>query len=125
VDLTPPIASGSGSRFQASSFEGQWNTTSNGLRTGGVLADVTGSEEVTVRPVEEQGEWKGRALWLKVAKGIRESDFEAAAGKKSRIEVCIFPTIHIFFPLLTIGMAYLRWNLIKQNEQCQRRRDEV
>jgi len=89
---------------------------------------VTGSkEEVTVRPVEEQDKWKGCALWLKVAKGIQESDFEAAVGKKSRIEVCIFPTIHIFFPLLTIGMAYLHWNLIKQNEhgQCQRRHDEI
>jgi hypothetical protein len=42
---TPPI--GSGSSFQASSFEGQWNTTSKDL----------------------QSEWESRALWLKVAKG--------------------------------------------------------
>lgn len=95
VELTPPI--GSGSSFQASSFEGQWNTTSKDLRTGVVFTDVTGpKEEVTVRPVEEQGEWESRALWFKVANGIRESDFETAAREKSRIEVCNFPIIHIF-----------------------------
>jgi hypothetical protein len=100
ADLAPPI--GSGSSFQASSFEGQWNATSKDLRTGVVFTDVTGpKEEVSVRPVEEQGEWESRALWLKVAKGIRESDFETAAREKSRIEVCNFPTIHIFLPLLT------------------------
>lgn len=100
ADLTPPI--GSGSSFQASSFEGQWNATSKDQRTGVVFTNVTGpKEEVTVRPVEEQGEWESRALWVKVAKGIRESDFETAAKEKSRIEVCNFPTIHIFFPLLT------------------------
>jgi len=124
ADLTPPI--GSGSSFQTSSFEGQWNTKSKYLRTGAVFTDVTGpKEEVTVRPVEEQGEWESRTLWCKVAKGIRESDFETAAREKSRIEVWIFPTIHIFFPLLTRGTAHLRWNFVKQNEQRQRRRDEV
>jgi len=52
-----------------------------------VFTDVTRpKEEVTVRPVEEQGEWESRALWHKVAKGIRESDFETAAREKSRIE---------------------------------------
>ncbi|KAI0277804.1 Oxysterol-binding protein [Russula aff. rugulosa BPL654] len=96
ADLTPPIGSGSG--FHPCSFEGQWNTTSKDLRTGVVFTDVTGpKEEVTVRPVEEQGEWETRALWFKVAKGIRESDFETSAREKSRIE----------------------------NEQRQRRRDEV
>jgi len=88
ADLTPPI--GSGSSFHASSFEGQWNTTSKDLRTGTVFTDVTGpKEEVTVQPVEDQGSWESRALWVKVAKGIRESDFETAAREKSRIEVCI------------------------------------
>ncbi|KAH9990363.1 Oxysterol-binding protein [Russula vinacea] len=96
ADLTPPIGSGSG--FHASSFEGQWNATSKDTRTGAVFTDVTGpKEEVTVRPVEDQGEWETRALWYKVAKGIRESDFETAAREKSRIE----------------------------NEQRQRRRDEA
>ena len=47
ADLTPPI--GSGSSFQASSFEGQWNTASKDQRTGVVFTDVTGpKEEVTV-----------------------------------------------------------------------------
>ena len=100
ADLTPPI--GSGSSFQASSFEGQWNATSKDQRTGVVITDVTcPKEEVTVRPVEEQGEWESRALWLKVAKGILESDFETAVREKSRIEVCNFSTVHIFLPLLT------------------------
>jgi len=96
ADLTPPI--GSGSSFQASSFEGQWNATSKDTRTGVLFTDVTGpKEEVTVRRVEDQGEWESRALWYKVAKGIRESDFETAAKEKTRIE----------------------------NEQRQRRRDEA
>jgi hypothetical protein len=92
ADLAPPVGSGSG--FRASSFEGQWHTTSTDTRTGVVFTDVRGpKEEVTVRPVEEQDEWETRALWFKVAKGIRESDFEAAAKEKGRIEVG-----SIFFP---------------------------
>ena len=90
ADLAPPI--GFGSSFRASSFEGQWSTTSKDMRTGVVFTDVTGpKEEVTVRSVEEQGEWESRALWFKVAKGIREGDFETAAREKSRIEVYTFP----------------------------------
>jgi len=86
ADLTPPI--GSGSSYQASSYEGQWNTRSKDTRTGVPFTDVTGpKEEVTVRLVDEQGEWESRALWCKVAKGIRESDFEAASREKTRIEV--------------------------------------
>jgi oxysterol-binding protein-related protein 9/10/11 len=95
ADLTPPI--GSGSSFQASSFEGQWNSTSKETRTSVVFTDVTGpKEEVTVRRVEDQGEWESRALWYKVAKGIRESDFETAAKEKTRIEVCIFLAWHMY-----------------------------
>ena len=93
ADLTPPIGSGSGHR--GSSFEGQWNTTSKDLKTGAVFTNVTGpKEEVTVRSVEEQNEWESRRLWYKVAKGIRESDFETAAKEKSRIEVCIRPVVY-------------------------------
>ncbi|KAF8263154.1 Oxysterol-binding protein [Lactarius quietus] len=96
ADLTPPIGAGSGT--QASSYEGQWNTTSKDTKTGALFTDVTGpKEEVTVRGVEEQGEWESRALWYKVAKGIREGDFDTAAREKGRIE----------------------------NEQRQRRRDEA
>jgi len=85
ADLTPPI--GAGSAFKSSSFEGQWNTTSKDTRTSAVFTNVNGpKEEVTVRPVEDQGEWESRALWCKVAKGIRESDFDTAAREKGRIE---------------------------------------
>ena len=86
AELTPPIGAGSGT--QASSYEGQWNTTSKDSKTGAPFTDVTGpKEEVTVREVEGQGEWESRALWYKVAKGIREGDFDTAAREKSRIEV--------------------------------------
>lgn len=85
ADLAPPIGAGSGT--QACSYEGQWNTTSKDTKTGAVFTDVRGlKEEVTVRPVEEQSEWESRALWFKVAKGIREGDFDTAAREKSRIE---------------------------------------
>lgn len=118
ADLTPPIGSGSG--FHPCSFEGQWNTTSKDLRTGVVFTDVTGpKEEVTVRPVEEQGELETRALWFKVAKGIRESDFETSAKEKSRIEVCNFSG-EVYDPFFLT-----RFSAAKQNEQRQRRRDEV
>ena len=66
-------------------------------KTGAVFTDVTGpKEEVTVRRVEDQGEWESRALWYKVAKGIRESDFETAAKEKTRIEVCIFLAVYMY-----------------------------
>jgi len=99
ADLAPPIGAGSGT--QASSYEGQWNTTSKDTKTGAVFTDVTGpKEEVTVRQVEEQGEWESRALWFKVAKGIREGDFETAAREKSRIEVCsVFSPSYLFLNL--------------------------
>lgn len=42
---------------------------------------------MTVKPVEEQGEWESRKLWGAVAKGIREGDFESASREKSSIEV--------------------------------------
>ena len=90
-----------------------------------MFTDVTGpKEEVTVRPVEDQGEWESRALWLKVAKGIRESDFETAARETTRIEVCIFSShsLYLLFPLLTTTLDRV---LTKKNEQRQRRRDEA
>lgn len=115
--LTPPIGAGSGT--QASSFEGQWNTTSKDSKTGAPFTDVNGpKEEVTVRPVEEQGEWESRALWYKVSKGIREGDFETASREKSRIEVRCLSYLYFFFR----AHVLLRR---KQNEQRQRRRDEA
>ncbi|KAF8438560.1 hypothetical protein L210DRAFT_3612871 [Boletus edulis BED1] len=79
-------------------IQGTWHTTSTDKSTGATFHDVTTpKEEVTVTPVEEQGEWESRRMWYGVAKGIREGDFETAAKEKSRIE----------------------------NEQRQRRRDEA
>jgi len=79
-------------------IQGTWHTTSTDKSTGAIFHDVTSpKEEVTVAPVEQQGECESRRLWKIVAKGIREGDFEAAAKDKSRIE----------------------------NEQRQRRRDEA
>jgi oxysterol-binding protein-related protein 9/10/11 len=102
ADLTPPI--GAGSAFKSSSFEGQWNTTSKDTRTSAVFTDVNGpKEEVTVRPVEDQGEWESRALWCKVAKGIRESDFDTAAREKGRIEVHYLSPPRFFLDLSLTG----------------------
>ncbi|KAG1744441.1 hypothetical protein EDB19DRAFT_1849545 [Suillus lakei] len=91
--LTPP------SHVHASPhvIEGTWHTTSKDSHSGAAFHDVTSpKEEITVVPLEEQGEWESRKLWHGVAKGIREGDFESAATFKGKIE----------------------------NEQRQRRRDE-
>ncbi|KAF7421069.1 Oxysterol binding protein [Pleurotus ostreatus] len=89
--------------------EGLWHTTSKFVKGGvsgkGDFHDVNGpKEEVTVvagggdgAPEGEMGEFETRKLWRLVAKGIREGDFESASREKGRIE----------------------------NEQRQRRRDEV
>ena len=56
--------------------------------TGEVFVDVTSpKEEVTVKPIEEQGEWETRKLWELVAKGIRTGDFDLASREKTKIEV--------------------------------------
>ncbi|KAI0063340.1 Oxysterol-binding protein [Artomyces pyxidatus] len=89
------LASSSG---RSHTYEGQWDTVSKDVRTGEVFTDVTSAkEEVTVRALEEQGDWESRKLWKDVSRGIREGDFEAASTAKSKIE----------------------------NEQRQRRRDEA
>jgi oxysterol-binding protein-related protein 9/10/11 len=67
--------------------EGTWHTNSK-TANGVTFHDVTPpKEEVTVKPIDEQGEWESRRLWNAVAKGIREGDFESASREKSRIEV--------------------------------------
>ncbi|KAF9491132.1 oxysterol binding protein [Pleurotus eryngii] len=90
-------------------IEGLWHTTSKFVKGGvsgnGNFHDVNGpKEEVTVVAgggegvsEGEMGEFETRKLWKLVAKGIREGDFESASREKGRIE----------------------------NEQRQRRRDEV
>ncbi|ESK91627.1 oxysterol binding protein [Moniliophthora roreri MCA 2997] len=84
--------------------EGLWHQTSkyiSGPRSGKDFHDVNGpKEEVTAIGAEKDGkmgEFETRQLWKLVAKGIREGDFEMASREKSKIE----------------------------NEQRQRRRDEV
>ena len=58
------------------------------MQTGEVFVDVTGpKEEVTVKPIEEQGEWETRKLWELVAKGIRTGDYELASREKTKIKV--------------------------------------
>jgi oxysterol-binding protein-related protein 9/10/11 len=53
-----------------------------------VFTDVTcPKEEVSVGPVEEMEEFESRNMWSKVAKGIRESDYETASREKTKIEV--------------------------------------
>ena len=80
---TPPI--GSGSSFQASSFEGQWNTTSKDMSTDAVFADVADpKEEVTVRPM-------GRVVLC----GSRLRKVFERAILKGRIDVCISYDTHI------------------------------
>jgi len=93
--VTNPLLTGAMKLYH---FEGQWNTTSKNSKTGEEFTNVTArAEEATVVPVEKQSEWESRKLWQDVAKGIRTGDFNLASREKSRIE----------------------------NEQRQRRRDEV
>lgn len=82
--VTPP-----NSTHVKHTVEGQWHlTTKNG--NGPVFTDVTApKEEVTVSPVDGQHEFESRNLWSKVAKGIREGDYDAASREKTKIEVCL------------------------------------
>lgn len=43
-------------------------------------------EEISVKPVEEQGPMESRKVWEKTADGIRSQNYEAASKDKSRIE---------------------------------------
>lgn len=43
-------------------------------------------QEVTVKPLDQQGEWESRRLWQQVANGIRTGDYETAGREKTRIE---------------------------------------
>lgn len=71
------------------SYEGQWTGNSYiGKKNGHLFLDMNeAKEEVTVKPIEEQGEWESRKLWEKVAKGIRSQNYDEAGREKSRIEV--------------------------------------
>jgi hypothetical protein len=71
------------------SFEGQWTGVSHvGSSKGPVFLDTSAAkEEVTVAPLEQQGEWESRKLWASVANGIRTGNYDAAGKDKSRLEV--------------------------------------
>lgn len=58
--------------------------------------------------VEQQNEWESRRLWMNVAKGIREGDFEVAAREKSKIEVRFFSFL---FSVLCLGV--LIWLMVR------------
>ncbi|KAK4686472.1 hypothetical protein P7C73_g3653, partial [Tremellales sp. Uapishka_1] len=81
------------------SYEGQWTGKSTiGSSKGPVFLDTSSpKEEVTVQPIENQGEWESRRLWDKVARGIKTANYDEAAKLKTAIE----------------------------NEQRQRRKDEA
>lgn len=69
-------------------YEGTWTGLSHISKTDQVFTDSTVPKvEVTVKPIEEQGEWESRKLWSKVAHGIRTADYDTASREKSRIEV--------------------------------------
>jgi hypothetical protein len=96
---------GMGGSSQEHIVEGLWHEKSKftkGPSTGDVFYDIetTSRENATVVGGEQngsQGNFETRKLWNLVAKGIKEGDYELASREKSRIE----------------------------NEQRQRRRDEV
>ena len=90
------------------------------MRTGATFTDVTGpKEEVTVKEIEEQDDWESRRLWRWVAKGIRDGNFDTASKEKSKIGVRV---IVVSSRKPSGSRAADRW---VQNEQRQRRRDEV
>lgn len=69
-------------------FDGDWTGHGYLHKTKEVFTDATVPKiEVSVKPVEQQGEWESRRLWNKVATGIRTGDYDAASREKSRIEV--------------------------------------
>jgi len=79
-------------------YEGSWTGIGKVRGTEQVFTDGTVPRiEVTVKPIDEQGEWESRKLWKKVADGIRTGDYDFASKDKTRIE----------------------------NEQRQRRKDEA
>lgn len=104
--------------------EGLWDsvskvtsTRSRYVETGAVFVDVTGpKEEVTVKPIEEQGEWETRKLWELVAKGIRTGDYDLASREKTKIEVSLCGRRGSSGSDSALGL---------QNEQRQRRKDEA
>jgi hypothetical protein len=71
-------------------YEGTWTGIGKVAKSDEVFTDSTVPKvEVSVQPIEQQGEWESRRLWSKVANGIRTGDYDAASRDTSRIEVRI------------------------------------
>ena len=76
-------------------IEGEWAAQSKfkgkgptGSGKDQIFWDADGPrEEVTVKPVEEQGPMESRKVWQKTADGIRSGNFDVASKDKSKIEV--------------------------------------
>lgn len=75
------------------SIEGDWSAVSKFKGASpdggkdGVFWDADGErEELTVKPIEEQGPMESRKVWQKTAEGIKSQNYEAASKDKSRIE---------------------------------------
>lgn len=72
------------------SYEGNWTAIGKVSKTDEVFTDATVPKtEVTVKPIEQQGDWESRRLWAATAQGIRSGDYESASRDKSRIEVSL------------------------------------
>jgi len=75
-------------------IEGEWSGVSKfkgASPSGGkdaVFWDASSDrEEVSVKPVEEQGDKESRKVWKKTADGIKSQNYDAASKDKTRIEV--------------------------------------
>ncbi len=70
------------------SYDGTWTGVGKVSKSDEIFTDATvPKHEVTVKPVDQQGEWESRKLWQKTAAGIRSGDYDAASKDKTRIEV--------------------------------------
>lgn len=70
-------------------ISGFWHTQSK-TSSGAVFSDATlPSEEISVKPLSEQGPTESRRVWQKVAENIIKGDFDAVKREKEAIEVSI------------------------------------
>lgn len=76
------------------SIEGEWSGTSkfkgaspDGKKDSQFWDASTPREEVSVKPIEEQGPLESRKVWQKTADGIKSQNYDAASKDKSKIEV--------------------------------------
>lgn len=88
VHTVKALVSPPGTSSTKHTVDGQWHTTTYLKHGGPAFTDVSGpKEEVLVGPLEGQNELESRNLWNKVAKGIKEGDYDTASKEKTKIEV--------------------------------------